>query len=357
MNLYIMNKNFEILTPVVDFYKSAIWTNRYNKCGDFELLVPLNDNIKQMMVQDYYIYREEDFVGNIIKSPKRIEKIETVEDAKENYLLVTGRDCSSILEQRVIYPTTILKDKIENCISTILNDNIINPTKEARKIDFIDFINSNSLDIDIDTQITGDTILKFFEDLCNDYKLGFRMDFDRSVNKFLISIYNGIDRSNITNGGVVFSKEYDNVNKSDYVNDKTDYRNMGIVAGVGEGIERKVVYINDELSGIDRREIFIDARDLSTNDEEGHEIPEADYMAQLTQRGSEKLSEAKSQIKNGADIDPNGQFIYNINYFLGDIVTNKGYEETKVRIVETIESITPSGVSTELTFEEVEEDG
>lgn len=356
MNLYIMNKNFEILTPVIDFYKSIIWTNRYNKCGDFEMLVPLIDNIKEMMVQDYYIYREDDYIGNIIKSPKKIEKIELVESSKENYLLVSGRDCTSILEQRVIYPTIILKDKIENCINLILNNNLINPVNEARKIDFIDFINSNSIDIDIDTQITGDTILKYFGELCNDYKLGYRMDFDKSNNKFLISIYKGIDRSDINNGGIVFSKEYDNVIKNDYVNDKTNYKNMGIVAGAGEGTERKVIYLNDELSGIDRRELFIDAKDLSTNDEEGHVIPEEDYMAQLEQRGSEKLTEVKTQIKNSADIDPNGQFVFNQHFFLGDIVMNKGYEETKERIIETIESITPSGVSTELIFEEIKND-
>lgn len=354
MNLYIMNKNFEILDPVIDFYKSTIWTNRYYKCGDFEMYIPLTSETKKLIKQDYYIYRESDFEGDIIKSPKIIEKIETISNSKENYLLVSGRDCSSILEQRIIYPTMILKGKLENCISLILNDNLINPINIARKINFINFINSNALDIDIDTQITGDSILKYLEDICNDYKIGYRMDFNKTSKKFILKLYKGIDRTDINNNAVIISKEYDNVIKNDYMNDKTTYKNMGIVAGAGEGIDRKVVYLNDELSGIDRREIFIDAKDLQTTDEEGQPIPDEDYMAQLEQRGSEKLSESASQIKNSADIDINGQFVFNRDFYLGDVIINKSFETSKERIIETIESDTASGIETELTFEEIE---
>ncbi|MCQ2609549.1 MAG: siphovirus ReqiPepy6 Gp37-like family protein, partial [Lachnospiraceae bacterium] len=278
-------------------------------------------------------------------------------NAKENYLLFTGRDCSCILEQRVIYPTMILKDKIENCIESILNDNIINPTNINRKIEFVEFNNSNAIDIDIDTQITGDNILKYMDDICNDYKIGYRVDFNKKTKKFILSLYNGADRTDISNNAVTFSKELGNVLKNDYMNDNTNYRNMGVIAGAGEGNERKVIYLNDELSGIDRRELFVDAKDLSTKDDEGHDIPEADYLNQLEQRGSEKLSESESQINNSIDIESNGQFAFNKDYFLGDIVRYKGYEESRERIVETIESVTESGTETELTVEEVKEDG
>lgn len=356
MNLYIMDKQFNILQPVIDFYKSIIWTNRYNKCGDFEMYIPYTTEVKEMIKQDYYIYREKDRDGDIIKSPKKIEKIEIVSNSKENYLLFSGRDCSCILEQRIIYPTMILKDNIENCIQMILNNNVINPINENRKIEFIDYVNSNILDIDIDTQITGDNILKYLEDLCNDYKIGYKMNFDLIDKKFLLNVYKGIDRTDIVNNSVTFSKEYGNVLKNDYMNDNTMYRNMGIIAGAGEGSDRKVIYLNDELSGIDRRELFVDAKDLSTKNEQGQDIPEEDYMKQLEQRGSEKLSESERQINNSLDIETNGQFVFNKDYFLGDIVKYKGYEEKKERIVETIESVTENGIETELTVEEVKED-
>lgn len=89
---------------------------------------------------------------------------------------------------------------------------------------------------------------------------------------------------------------------------------MAIVAGSGEGTERKVVRLNDDLMGLDRRELFVDAKDLSTTTSEGETIPESEYMEQLKQRGSEKLSENKIDITNSCEIDPDGMFKFNKDF-------------------------------------------
>lgn len=44
--------------------------------------------------------------------------------------------------------------------------------------------------------------------------------------------------------------------------DTTEYCNTAIVAGAGEGSERKIQYVNPENSGLNRRELYVDARDL-----------------------------------------------------------------------------------------------
>lgn len=354
MNIYILDQKLNTVA-IYDFYKSVIWSNRYYKTGDFEMQIPLVLDVKENMQQDYYIYRDRDYKDGIIERPKIIERVELVENASENSLLVSGRDVSALLERRVIYPTKILNGNYETNILSIIDENIINPSDVKRLIENIDIENTGLIDETIDAQITGDSVLEYLQKVSADYKLGYRTDLDISQKKFIFKVYKGTNRT--VDNPVIISRKFDNLIKYDYVNDKQNYKNMAIVAGAGEESERKVVKINDELIGLDRRELYVDARDLSDKDLEGHSIPDAEYMEQLKQRGSEKLSENKIDITNSCEAETDGIFKFNRDYFLGDEIICESYMTFKERIVETTESDTAVGVKTELTFEEVEEDG
>ncbi len=354
MDLYILDEKLNTVATY-DFYKSVIWSNRYYKTGDFELQIPLVGDVKEKIKQDYYIYRDIDYKNGIIERPKIIERIELIENESENSLLVSGRDVTALLERRVIYPTAILSGNYESCILSLINNNVINPTDSKRVIDIIGVEDTGLIDDTIDAQVTGDSLLKYIEDVSADYKIGFRMDFDKERKRFIFKIYKGNIKT--ADKPVIISRSFNNLIKYNYVNDKQAYKNMAIVAGSGEGTERKVIYIKDELSGIDRRELFVDAKDLSDKDAEGKTISESEYIEHLRQRGSEKLSENKIDITNSCEAEPNGIFVYNRDYFLGDEIVCESYMKFNERIVETTESDTASGVKTELTFEEVEEDG
>ena len=354
MNIYILNKQLKIIA-IYDFYKSLIWSNRYYKTGDFELQIPLVKNVKETIKQDYFIFREIDYNNGIINRPKIIERIELINNTSENSLLVSGRDATALLDRRVIYPTAILNGNYEDCIINLIDSHASTPTDPKRKIEILQATHTGLITDTIDTQVTGDTILKYIEKISNDYKIGFRVDLDTNANKLIFKVYKGVDKT-IGSDTVVISREFDNLLKDNYINEKENYKNMAYVAGAGEGADRKLVTLNDIISGIDRRELFVDARDLQEKDDEGVDIPEAEYLEQLKQRGSERLSECKINITNSCDADVNGIYKFNIDYSLGDIVICEGYMKFKERIVETTESNTTSGVKTELTFEEVEED-
>lgn len=343
--LYVANNDAEVI-GVVGGFKSLIWSNRYYKVGDFEIYVPYTLKNKNLFKQDNFIWREKDVVDGKVKSPKIIEKVEIVSNSKEAYLLITGRDASSVLDRRIIYPTEILNGDLDTCIYTLIDKCLINPTDSKRKVATIDTSARGIITEEINTQVTGDNLLDYIQEVCNDYKVGFRMDLVIETRRWLFSLYKGDVHTGIDNA-VVFSKEYKNLIKAEYVNDKEKYKNMAIVAGEGEGDARKIVKINDDLEGLERRELWVDAKDLQSTD-----ISAADYLKQLEQRGSEKLSENSMQITNGGEIDPNTNFIFNQNYFLGDIVIVDGFERVEERIVETTESITATGIKTELAFEE-----
>ncbi|MBR4315204.1 MAG: siphovirus ReqiPepy6 Gp37-like family protein [Lachnospiraceae bacterium] len=354
MDIYILDEKLNTVANY-DFYKSIIWSNRYYKTGDFELIIPLVKDVKEKIRQDYYIYRDRDYKDRIAERPKIIEKVELIENAGENSLLVSGRDVTALLERRVIYPTEILNGNYETCILNIINNHAVSPQDTKRIIDIFEIENTGLITDTIDAQVTGDSLLKYIEEVSADYKIGFRTDFSKDRKKFIFKIFKGVNR--FESDSVVISRKNNNLVKYDYINDKQNYKNMAIVAGSGEGTERKVVRLNDDLMGLDRRELFVDAKDLSTTTSEGEIIPESEYMEQLRQRGSEKLSENKIDITNSCEIDPDGMFKFNKDFFVGDEIMCRGYTDFRERIVETTESDTATGVKTELTFEEVEEDG
>ena len=137
----------------------------------------------------------------------------------------------------------------------------------------------------------------------------------------LIETFSGVDRSvnqNI-NAPVVFSRDYDNLYEQEYTDSDNDLRTTVIVAGEGEGAERTVVEVESQHIGINRRELFVDARDLQ-KEVDNVVMTDTEYINLLAQRGNEKLSEYKElQTFEGKIITNN--YVYKQDYNLGDTVT------------------------------------
>lgn len=126
--------------------------------------------------------------------------------------------------------------------------------------------------------------------------------------KLLLKSFSGTNRTINQNiiSPCVFSRDYENVEEQEYVDSLNNYKNVTLVAGSGEGINRKVFEVG-EREGLNRYELYTDARDLSdkeqkarivTNEdgseyEENYEadIPLERYNKILEQGGKEKLRE------------------------------------------------------------------
>ncbi|WP_081834456.1 hypothetical protein [Geomicrobium sp. JCM 19039] len=98
---------------------------------------------------------------------------------------------------------------------------------------------------------------------------------------------------------------------------------MVYVAGQGDGAERRIVVVGD---GLDRRESFVDARDVEEEieDEETGEMvsrPVKDIDEELRQRGEEALAEKARKQSFTCQIIDGSPFKYEVDYDLGDIVT------------------------------------
>lgn len=344
MNIYVLNKQLDIVA-VVDAYKSIIWTNRYYECGDFELYLSATPSLIYDLREDYILVREDREDNGMV-----IENIKITTDVEEgNYLTVSGRCLKSILYRRIIWEQTQVKADIEECISILIDKNIINPVDTNRKIENVKLGNMIATKTELSAQYTGDNLGETITAICQSFGLGWDVSLDMKQKTFTFVLYSGANRSynQKENTWVVFSSEYDNLLSSEYAFSKQNYGNVTKVAGEGEGLARKYTTVGN-ASGLDRYEIYTDARDVSTN--EG-KVTEEEYKEQLAEKGKEQLAETvKTETFSGEVLQY--QYTYGKDYFLGDIVeVVNEYEMSAVsRITEVIESEDESGNYTIPTF-------
>ena len=125
-----------------------------------------------------------------------------------------------------------------------------------------------------------------------------------------------------------------------------------MIGGEGEGVNQRTIGIG-EVSGLDRFETYIDGGSVSSN---GEIITVEQYNEMLRQFGQTELDKVSVTQSFEGDIDANGIYKINKDYFLGDLVqieNDKGIKAT-ARITEIIYAEDESGMSVVPTFSEWE---
>lgn len=349
MNLYIMDPNYNRI-GLCDNYKSLIWTPRYYEPGDFELYVPASAELLVLLSRDNLVSREEDPTRAML-----IESVQITTDAENgDFIIARGRCLKSILGRRIIWKQTSLAGTVAGGISRLLSENIISPTDPARKIDGFTIGTMDGGTAPLSVQYTGDNLLDAVVGICRTYGLGFdvRIGAGRTL---VFELYRGADRSFEQSSlpHVIFSPDYDSLVNSTYIEDGSAFHNVANVGGEGEGNERRFTSAGDlDASGMDRFEIFVDARDVSSN--EG-EIPPEDYDIMLQERGVKDLKEYEATVSFEGNVQTGRNYELGVDYNLGDIVevVNNYGIEGRARITEIIECADENGRHIVPTFESI----
>lgn len=354
MDLYIANTEFENIF-VLDSYNSLIWTDRYNSYGDFEIYTNMNISLLEYLKQDYYIRRYDSEYVMII------EKILIKSDVEEgDKLTVSGRSLESILDRRIIWGQKTVTGNLQDAIETLLNENIISPSKPERKID--NFIFEESTDeiitsLTIDAQYVGDNLYDVIKKICEERSIGFKITLNDN-NQFVFKLYSGVDRSyeQTDNPYVVFSPSFDNLLSTNYMESKSSYKNVSLVGGEGEGSARKFTAVGNS-SGMDRRELFSDASSISSEQEDGTTLSDAEYTYLLRQKGKEDLSENAVVVSMDGEAETQIMFRYGEDFYNGDIVQviDAYGHDVRARVYEIVTSEDESGFSVYPTFTMIEE--
>lgn len=355
MDVTVLNTNLDAIS-IVDVYESFIWTDRYYEYGDFELFTSMTDTILSYIRQDYYLQSRESEHVMII------EKIRINSDSENgNHITVTGRSLESILDRRIVWGQKTITGNLQNGIRTLLNENVISPADNKRRIS--NFIFEASTDpaitsLKIDAQYTGDNLYDVINKICSERSIGFKVTLNNNK-QFVFKLYAGTDRSydQSVNPYVIFSPKFENIINSNYVESKSALKTVTLVGGEGEGSARKYTTVGGG-SGLNRRELFTDARDISSDVGDGVVLSDAEYTAQLQQRGKEKLAENTDVTSFEGQVETTVMFRYGEDFFNGDVVqiANEYGHETKARIVEIVMSEDEDGNSVYPTFKTIEQE-
>jgi hypothetical protein len=279
MELYIFDGNTRKVAGIIESYEYLRWTQRYSRCGVFELkAIASADNIALLQIGNL-LWKNDDAEAGIV------EFVEYTQDEQE-YVTVSGRFITGLLARRIVWATETLKGDLSAAVRQLLNNNLLAPSDTSRAMPNITFT-SPTLGVSVNTQISFKNLLDAVSDLCENADVGIRTAFNPSTGAFDIQLYKGADTS------AVFSKEYENVIEQVFTHSLAEYANIALVGGEGEGSQRQFVTVGAG-SGMERREVFVDAKDLQSAD-----FPTG-YEVYTVVKGDSLWKIAAARLGNGA---------------------------------------------------------
>jgi hypothetical protein len=338
---YVEIRNEETkLIGIIDAFNSVIWHSKYFGVGDFEIYTQATPEALAILKKGYYVTRPNDIETGII------EKINITNDEQNGLMIAAaGRFYKSVLDRRLIYnlsgnsnAATVLRGNVEENIRKLVSNNAIAcPFDSRRNISRLElgaFAGISAIIIDengnaAQKQVSYGNLLEYTDGVLEEYGLASVCLLDTETGKFQYIVYGGIDRSiNNASGNipVVFSQEFDNLTASEYGLDTTPEKNTALIGGEGEGLARFYSLIAGNKTDLQRREVFIDASSINKaykdENEEEKTYTDAEYTALLNTQGTQSLETLKTNETFAGTIDIiNGNYVYNRDFALGDIVS------------------------------------
>lgn len=311
---------------IIDTAVSTIWIERFNDVGEFEIYLRATPEIFTMFSTEKYLTRAD---SDIVMISEKITL--TTDPENGNYITISGRSAESLMYRRVadrMYNYTDIA--AETLMRTLVRTSMIDQTTTDRRIPIVSLGTSHGYPEQIPRiQIFGENILDVVTDIAKGANLGYKMRLNRETNRLVFDVLKGTDRSYAQHSQrcVCFSPEFDNLGNTTYNNDRTNTHNFVYAAGEGNGGAKPVVTLptSNIPTGINRREMWLDASGVSATTADGTLTPEQ-YQAALGEAGQQALNENKAVKEFSGEALYHSQYKYNVDYFLGDKVqVQNGY--------------------------------
>lgn len=353
----IRAKETREIIGIIDTAQSIIWRSVYYGVGDFEIYAAATPENVEMLALDNYVTR----VNN--KECGIIEHVEITENSDDGKMIVaSGRFLKSILDRRVVFSAkltgegtnyiwncaaSILRGNVETAVRKVIYDNAVNAIGERGEVgSYRNFPEIYWTDADVsgisdtiiteddegeetsaEKQVTYSNLLDYTDNVLKEYECGAVMWLDRDLLKFRYKVYRGVDRSrdSAENEPIIFSREFDNLTSTNYTLDSSAYKTTALIGGDGEGTERKCAFTSAWVKGMERRETFIDAKDISSTYKDGDEektYTNEEYRKQLEAQGRQTIAELQKVETFDGGIDlTNSNLTYGEDYNIGDMIT------------------------------------
>lgn len=303
------NAAIRVYSPELDFlgtienHTSLLWKRRYHEPGEFELHSPITEKNLRLLRAGNIVTKRGSVEAGVI------EDIENEESDIKNEATRKGRFLSSYFDRRLIKNTVNFSGFVEVGMRQLISGAVPIPKVELGRL--------QGFAEKISFQATMKNLSVYLTKLSRSSGLGYRLRPDFKQKILIFEVYKGIERtlSQGINARVIFSDSYRNLNNALYRFNNQLEKTLAVVGGEGEGSSRTYVTIGGG-GGLALREVFVDARDLTSEN-----ISKAEYLEALRQRGWSKLAEyiVSESMECEAEADIN--FRYLEHYDLGDIVS------------------------------------
>jgi hypothetical protein len=326
VEIYVLNSLLQHI-EVIDEFISFIWTERFKKVGDFQLVMNATSANRRKLPTGTRL---------AIEKSKRVMTVETIEDSTDAEgvatLTFTGRSLEYILDNRLARgaladltftpkwvlegtPTEIARQIFHDvCVTGVLDAGDIIPGVNESSIFPEDTIDEPTDEVVVEIEPTS--VLNAESNLADIYDFGFRLVRDTDTQLYF-DVYMGSDRTTrqAILPAVVFSDDMDNLANSTELTSIALYKNVAYVLSPAG---HEIVYPDDvdpEIEGFERNVLIVKADDIAVDD--------LDASAKMIQRGKNELAKARRFTAFDGEIARPSNYEYGVDFHLGDLVETR----------------------------------
>lgn len=278
IDVRFFNQQLELIGDIDD-YTALTYTRKWTTYNTFEMHVSKFDG--ELIRRGNFIMLNNDRYRSGIITYFEDNERET------NDITIRGFCPRFLLFERPTIPPSgqdydTYNTEVENILIGLIDRNCVNPENGNRKIPFLSCAKSQNRGEKTSFQTAHKVLKDEIASLCTASNLGTATCFDPTSKQIRFEVLSGADRTydNGIRPPYVFARKWDRLFERNYTESDTDYKNVAYVAGQGEGKDREISTIGDDITGFGRREVFIDARDIGE-----------DAETTLEDRGKLKLAE------------------------------------------------------------------
>lgn len=338
--IYILDENLKKLDTLKK-YDFSQYVLKSRDIGTFTINVPMIEENRHLSDREkqYYFLFDDSVVGKVmdVKYDSNGEFNRTI--------VLSGELAEFILKKRVIAGTIEYKGLTCDYIKTLVQEEITKDPNSKRYINItVEFENEEylrSVCMTITRQVTGGYIWDEISAVLAQDELGIKFvpvvkpthvvnGVETNISEWKLIITAGEDRRKGNaqgNEAVVFSQSMSNISGTSYDNNTSSYCDVAYVAGEGEAEARKWYEVdateNNSKKGWNRSELWVDARDVQSEAEDGTILTEEQYEELIKERANEKFTENNVQESYSATVASVNRehYTYGVDYKINDRVT------------------------------------
>lgn len=268
-----------------------------------------------------------------------------------------------MLRSRGIPSQQVFNGNIEQAMRYFVTINCISPTNLRRIIPNLILGDLSGVDIIVDAAFNGEWLDDALFALGSPHEVSYDIVMNHDIQKYILTVFKGTDRSVLQDDlePVIFAKKFGNVVSESFIDDRTNEATTAIVVGhYEEAIDTYDVYAysGDSKTGLNRWEVVVDVRGevqsiYTDADDIDYSMTEQEYKNALKAKGDSVLSEYKRRVTFESTVGNYPDYVFDIDYFLGDVVSTVNTElgvQMHRRIIQVSEQYTVQDYSIDIAL-------